>query len=68
MRICEISKSLYSETVENHPHHTIFHTALWLKNVGEAFRTRMKYLGLFEDEALIGVCPLFIKRVYGVTI
>ena len=28
----------------------------------------MKYLGLFEDEALIGVCPLFIKRVYGVTI
>ena len=67
-RIHEISESLYSEMVENDPQHTIFHTSLWLRGLGQAFGTRIKYLGLFEDEALIGVCPLFIKRIYGVTI
>jgi hypothetical protein len=68
MRIHEISESLYIETAENHPQHTIFHTASWLRGLSQAFGTRVKYLGLFENEDLIGVCPLLIKRLYGVTI
>ncbi|WP_447976729.1 lipid II:glycine glycyltransferase FemX [Candidatus Nitrospira bockiana] len=49
--------------VERHPAGTLFHTRGWLELLGHTQGARLLALGLFRHGRLVGVCPVFLRRM-----
>jgi hypothetical protein len=44
------------------PQSTVFHKSIWLTTCGKLSNKKVLIMGEFEDDSLIGGCPLFIKN------
>jgi len=64
MVIREISVADYSNFVERHPGRTVFHRVPWLEVATRVYGSSIRYLGLFANDALQGVCPVFVLRKF----
>jgi hypothetical protein len=53
---------LWDSLVNASPHGTIFQESSWLLSSSEIFDRKMKIIGCFEDEKLIGGCSFFEYR------
>ena len=65
MVIREISVVEYSSFIQHHPDRTVFHRVAWLEIAARVYGSSIRYLGLFDDDALWGVCPVFVLRKFG---
>lgn len=64
MLIREISASDYSSFIQHCPDRTVFHKVAWLETVARVYGSTIQYLGLFDSDELIGVCPIFVQRKF----
>jgi len=65
MVIREISVAEYSDFIQHHPDRTVFHRVAWLETAARVYGSSIHYLGLFTNDALQGVCPVFALRKFG---
>jgi hypothetical protein len=65
MVIREISVVDYSNFIERHPGRTVFHRVPWLELATRVYGSSIRYIGLFADGVLQGVCPVFVLRKFG---
>ena len=65
MVIREISIAEYSNFIQHHPDRTVFHRVAWLEIAARVYGSSILYLGLFTNDALQGVCPVFVLRKFG---
>lgn len=54
----------WNELVYSLPGGTIFHTLKWLKIIEKNQHLQTKYIGIFFDNRLVGVFPLFIQKFW----
>jgi glycosyltransferase 2 family protein len=64
MVIREISVTDYKDFIGHHPDRTAFHGVAWLEAVARVYGSSVRYLGLFSDDRLQGVCPIFVLRKF----
>ena len=65
MVIREISVVEYSDFIQHHPDRTVFHRVAWLEITARVYGSSIRYLGLFANDTLQGVCPVFVLRKFG---
>jgi lipid II:glycine glycyltransferase (peptidoglycan interpeptide bridge formation enzyme) len=54
----------WDEVVYSMPGGTIFHTLKWIKIIEKNQALHAKYIGIYLDDRLIGIFPLFIKKFW----
>lgn len=55
----------WDEVVAGSLQGTVFHTSDWLQETASSLNRRLVILGCYEDEVLIGGCPLLLSNPYG---
>jgi len=64
-----LEKSEYSEwdkLVESSPQGTIFSTSNWISVTSNALKADFALYGCFSEDRLVGGCPLFHKKRFGI--
>jgi hypothetical protein len=54
----------WDELVAGSPQGTVFHTSDWLQQTASSLNRTLVILGCYEDETLIGGCPLLLSNPY----
>lgn len=58
--------SLWDELVDSSPQGTIFHKSFWLNANSEFFNQKLRIIGCFEGDSLLGGCSFFVRTSRGV--